>query len=49
MVAVAESLEQLPSPPGLQATIERDLEGTPEEPAQDEPAQDEEQHEDDAT
>jgi segregation and condensation protein B len=37
-----ESLEQLPSPPGLQATIERDLDGTPDEPAQEEPAQEEE-------
>jgi segregation and condensation protein B len=44
-----ESLEQLPSPPGLQATIERDLDGAPEEPAQEEPARDEEQQEDDAT
>ena len=44
-----ESLEHLPSPPGLQATIERDLEGTPEEPAREEPPQEEEPPEGDAT
>ena len=44
-----ESLEHLPSPPGLQATIERDLEVTPEEPAREEPPQEEEPPEGDAT
>jgi segregation and condensation protein B len=37
-----ESLEQLPSPPGLQASIERDLEGEPEQDAAREPSPEEE-------